>query len=265
MKWYVAIPFLGLSITHSSFASPSSPITPEQANLPIRVQRLDGWGNYQPEYNGYYDLKVTSGDLYSDCTFVAQAPQDQWQTLTGIGFGSDPANGSGGFLTLGSYYLFGPFEAEQSYKNLYPWATLVRGPGHGPGKNGHWKVTGCGNPGKRDNPRLGKGSATWKIVDRTTVRLRVPSIIGKIPENSWFVYKFIFGKNRSRVRAGRGSVFAITWHGTANETSILRGYTAKRVLAKRIPKSRIHTAVVLCNRYKNREKLDVRMSRKIGR
>lgn len=249
-----ALPFLGILLCLITCLT-----TTQAQNVPMRVQRLDGWGPYSPIADTYFDLDVTSGDLHPNCSFVPQPPQDQWKTLSAIGYGSNPESASGGFLTRGSYYLFGPFEYEQTYMALYPWATFVRGPDHGPGKNGHWKITGCGGGGggtAGDLPKFGPGRSAWRARG-SRARLTVPQINNpsSTRKTGTLQVYLMAHRNRSAVSRGAGRVLCVLRYGQLSPNYLYRARSAT-TRYYRAPKGRFCTALILAEwtgRYTTRD------------
>ncbi len=215
-------------------------------SVPMRVERLDGWGTYN-SYMGW-SLEVTAGDLHPNFHFSPLPSNQQYRTL---------ADDESDFLQIGGYYLFGPFEYESTYQQLYPWAVLVRGPGHGPGKNGHWRVLyGGGQIQATTYPGFGTGRSAWRA-QGASVRLTVPQIVNRSSVRTTGTLQVYLMAHRSRaaVRSGRGTVVAVCRYG---QLSPNYSYHARSTTVRmyRPPKGRVCTAMVLAeytDRFTTRE------------
>lgn len=211
----------------------------------MRVQRLDGWGTHISHLG--WSLEVTVGDLYPNFHFAPLPPGEQWQTLAYDEESDD-------FLQLGGYYLFGPYEYEATYRQLYPWAILIPGPGHGPGKNGHWRVLYGG--GTALYPKFGGGRAAWRA-RRGRVHLTVPRIINpsSVRTTGTLQVYLMAHRSRSAVARGGGRVLAYSRYGQLAPNYYYHARSTT-VRMSRPPKGRVCTAMVLAEwagRYTTRD------------
>jgi hypothetical protein len=202
---------------------------------PMLVQRLDGWGNFIPGMG--YDLEVTVGNLHPNCSFEPSPPSMQWKTLSGFGGNSD------GFLQIGAYYLFGPWESQSQYAQLYPWATLTPSSSHGPGKNGHWRVS-CGGGGTI-LPAFGTGTSRWRSSGRS-VSVTVPQIVnrsGTRVTGDLLVW-VVVNRNRSVLARGGGLALASVRYRPLPAGYMYSARTV-RTSFRRPPRGRYSSALVL--------------------